>query len=108
MVVCTVQPSGSKTAVARAGPPLQRRAGTLMVSGMLLWASSGRASQRPVSAVRKASLSATASMLEAAYGRSLTYWASSPSLVLVLPRTRAMGSTSRSSAAVQRPAVASG
>ena len=41
-------------------------------------ASSGRASQRPVSAVRKASLIATASRLEAAYGRSLTYWASSP------------------------------
>ncbi len=79
-----------------------------MLSGMLLLASSGLASQRPVSAVRKASLRATASMLEAAYGRSLTYWASSPSLVFVLPRTRAMGSTSSSSAAVQRPAVASG
>ncbi len=78
---------------------------------MGLLASSGRASQRPVSAVRKASLSATASMLEAAYGRSLTYWASSPSLGLfrlAVPRTRATGSTSSSSAAVQRPAVASG
>ncbi len=79
-----------------------------MLSGILVLASSGLASQRPVSAVRKASLRATVSMLEAAYGRSLTYWASSPSLVLVLPRTRAMGSISSSSATVQRPAVASG
>ena len=73
-------------------------------------ARSGRASQRPVSAVRKASLIATASMLEAAYGRSLTYWASSPSLFLCswCPRTRAIGSTSSSSAAVHRSGVASG
>ena len=75
-------------------------------------ASSGRASQRPVSAVRKASLMATASMLAAAYGRSLTYWASSPSLCLVFlpagPRTSAIGSTSSSSAAVHRSGVASG
>ncbi len=75
-------------------------------------ARSGRASQRPVSAVRKASLIATASMLEAAYGRSLTYWASAVSLFLVLlpagPRTRATGSTSSSSAAVHRSGVASG
>ena len=56
-----------------------------MVSGMRAAARSGRASQRPVSAVRKASLIATASMLEAAYGRSLTYWASSASLFLLLP-----------------------
>ena len=83
-----------------------------MASGMRLSASSGCASQRPVSAVRNASFSATASMLEAAYGRSLTYWASSPSLGLLVrqagPRTRAIGSTSSSRAAVQRSAVASG
>ena len=81
-----------------------------MVSGMRAAARSGRASQRPVSAVRKASLIATASMLEAAYGRSLTYWPSSPSLFLLCrgPRTRATGSTSSSSAAVHRSGVASG
>jgi len=83
-----------------------------MLSGMRETARPGRASQRPVKAVRKASLSATASMLEAAYGRSLTYWASSPSVFGVFwparPRTSATGSTSSSSAAVHRCGVASG
>ena len=107
----TVQPSGSKKVRARSWPPRQRRAGTWISSGILSWASAGRASQRPVSAVRKASFSATASMLEAAYGRSLTYSASSPSpgrFRPASPRTRATGSTSSSSAAVQRSGVASG
>ena len=49
-----------------AGAAAARSAGTRMVSGMRAAASSGRASQRPVSAVRKASLIATASRLEAA------------------------------------------
>ena len=82
-----------------------------MVSGMGAAASSGRASQRPVSAVRKASLIATASMLEAAYGRSLTYCPSSaPGFLLPWPgpRTRVIGSISSSSAAVHRSGVASG
>ena len=82
-----------------------------MASGMGAAASSGRASQRPVSAVLKASLIATASMLEAAYGRSLTYRASSASALLrpaAFPRTSATGSISSSSAAVHRSGVASG
>ena len=84
-----------------------------MASGMGAAASSGRASQRPVSAVLKASLIATASMLEAAYGRSLTYRASSASMCApvrpaVFPRTSATGSISSSSAAVHRSGVASG
>jgi len=80
-----------------------------MASGMGAAASSGRASQRPVSAVRKASLIATASMLEAAYGRSLTYRASSvPACWRPWPRTSATGSTSSSSAAVHRSGLASG
>ena len=72
-------------------------------------ARAGRASQRPVSAVRKASLIATASMLEAAYGRSLTYSPSAVSFPAPLrSRTRPIGSISSSSAAVHRSGVASG
>jgi hypothetical protein len=73
-------------------------------------ASSGRASQRPFIAVRKSLPSATASRLDAAYGRSLTYCPSvKPSAERPLAeRTSAIGSTSSNTAAVQRSAVASG
>ncbi|MGX1510592.1 hypothetical protein RKD44_001880 [Streptomyces collinus] len=64
-------------------------------------------------ALEKTLLSATARRDEAAYGRSLTYWAraasGAPPRPLPLPRlTSATASTSSSSAAVQRRSSASG
>ena len=58
-------------------------------------------------AVRRARFSATDRNDEAAYGRSLTYWSSSPS-ACPLPRTSPTGSMSISSTASQRSSVASG
>ena len=72
-VAATCQPSGSKTRRARSIPPRHGSAGTCSSSGMAESASSWWLAQRPVSAVRNTSLIATASMLEAAYGRSFTY-----------------------------------
>ena len=68
-------------------------------------ASSGRDSQRPAIAVLNTRDIATASMLEAAYGRSLTYWPRlkpSPPSGPRRPRTSPTGSTSSSRAAVHR------
>ena len=89
----TCQPSGSNRRRSRSIPPRQGNAGTWISSGIADAASSGRASQRPVSAVPKTSFSAIASMLDAAYGRSLTYCPSanpSPDGPL-RPRTRPTG-----------------
>ncbi len=66
----------SPAARTAARPARRRRAprGTWTASGIGVAASSGRASQRPESAVRKTSPSAVATIDDAAYGRSLTYW----------------------------------
>ena len=69
-------------------------------------ARSGRASQRPDIAVPNTRPSATLMNDEAAYGRSLTYWSMRGKRIP--RRTSPTGSTSSSSATVQRSSVASG
>jgi hypothetical protein len=59
-------------AARQVGPPEHANAGARISRGIGAAASSGRESQRPVSAVRKTSFNAIASMLDAAYGRSFT------------------------------------
>ncbi len=103
------QPSGSNSCRASSGPPRQGSAGTVTSSSIGPAASSGLALQCPVRAVLKTSASATASIEEAAYGRSLTYCPRLKSGEDVpRERTSRMGSTSTISAAVQRSSVASG
>ena len=63
---CTSQPSGRSSRCARSAPPRQGSAGMLISSGSARAARSGRASQRPVIAVRNTLPSATASIDEAA------------------------------------------
>ncbi len=93
--------------------PLAGTAGNEIRSGRASPASPGRVSQTPFMAVRNTVRRATASSEDAAYGRSLTYWASAksgePPRPLPLPRrTSAMGSMSSSRAAVQTSSFASG
>ena len=63
---------------------------------------------RPASALPKTGASATLRNDEATYGRSLTYCASGNAPVPRPRRTSPTGSTSSSSAAVQRSSLASG
>src|ERR1019366_4317858 len=73
VVAATCHPSGSKNRLSRSTEPLHGTAGIRISRGSSDAASSGRASQRPAIAVRKTFAIATASMLEAAEGRALTY-----------------------------------
>lgn len=68
----TDHPRGAKRRSTSSGPWLVGVAGTWMVSGIATPASSGRAVHRPFIAVLKTRPSATASIEDAAYGRSLT------------------------------------
>lgn len=98
-----------KSLSTRSAPPELGTAGSATRSGSGTPSRSGLAAQRPLSAVPQTFPRATASIDDAAYVRSLTYCeranASPPNR---LARTRPIGSTSSSSAAVQRSSLTSG
>jgi hypothetical protein len=79
-------------------------------SGIGVSASSWRSARRPPIAVLNSFPSATLMNEEATYGRSFTYWARAAvgDAGPFLPLTRAMGSNSRTRAAVHRSSDASG
>lgn len=92
-----------------AAPPRHSSTAITISSGIAESASSCQALQRPLRAVLNTSAMATPSSDEAAYGRSLTYWARLKSgAFLARDLAIRMGSTSRINATVQRSSVASG
>lgn len=80
----------------------------MISSGLAESASSCLAVQRPLRAVLNTSAIATPNSDDAAYERSLTYWARQSGDPRARPRPSLIGSTVRISAAVHRSPLASG